>query len=79
MLIIYGMLPSDDTWLIYWGFLQKDNAILDYGVMIIDDDYGFFTYDIMWKSLCWFIEGYDKALSTKEAKQVDLDEIKRMR
>ena len=46
------------------------------------------TYDMMWMILCYFLEiwhilsrfmaGYDKALSTKETKQVDLDEIKRM-
>ena len=52
------------------------------------DDYGVFTYDMMWMILCycleiwhmlsWFMEGYDKALSTKETEQVDIDEIKRM-
>ena len=46
------------------------------------------TYDMMWMILCyfleiwhmlsWFMEGYDKALSTKEIEQVYLDKIKRM-
>ena len=81
------MFPSDDTWLIYWGFLWKYHEVLDDDVMIIDDDYGGFTYiwyDVndfycleIWHMFSWFMEGYDKALSTKETEQVDLDEIKR--
>ena len=64
--------------------LVKDHAVLDDDVMTMV----FFTYDMMWMILCysmeishilsWFMEGYDKALSAKETKQVDLDEIKRM-
>jgi len=78
ILIKCGMSPSDDTWLVYWGFLWKDHVVLDDDFMIIDYDSGVFTYDMMWMILCyyleiwhmlsWFMEGYDKAPSTKETK-----------
>ena len=48
--------------------------------MIIDDDYGVFTYKLYdvndWRyDICW---GYDKSLSTKETDQVDIDVMRRM-